>query len=110
MSSHELQMTVFSPEGRLQQIEYAFKAIKQSNITSLAIKSDTAVVVISQKKIEDKFIDPTTVTNIYKITPFVGVMVNGKEGDGQSWIQRLRSKAFEFLKENGTQITGDILA
>ncbi len=86
MSSHELEMTVFSSEGRLHQIEYAFKAIKQSNITSLAIKSDSAVVVISQKKIEDRFIDASTVTNIYKITPYVGVMINGKEGDGQAWI------------------------
>ena len=48
----------------------------------MAIKSNTAVVVISQKKVEDKFIDSSTVTNIYKITPFVGVMVSGKEGDG----------------------------
>lgn len=97
MSSHELQMTVFSPEGRLHQIEYAFKAIKQSNLTCLAIKSDSAVVVISQKKVEDKFVDPSSVTNIYRITPFLGVMVCGKDGDGQAWIQGLKSKAFEFL-------------
>lgn len=110
MSSHELSITVFSPEGRLHQIEYAFKAIKQSNLTCLAIKSDTAVVVITQKKVEDKFMDLSSITNIYKITPFVGVMVSGKEGDGQAWIQSLRMKAFEYLKENGTQITGDVLA
>lgn len=47
MSSYDYQITVFSPEGRLHQIEYAFKAIKESNKTSVAIKSDEAVVVIT---------------------------------------------------------------
>ena len=51
-------------------------------MTCLAIKSESSVVVISQKKVEDRFIDPNSVTNIYKITPYVGVMVSGKEGDG----------------------------
>lgn len=40
------------------------------------------MVVISEKKVEDRFVDASTVTNIYKITPYVGVMINGKEGDG----------------------------
>lgn len=82
MASHDLYITVFSPEGRLHQIEYAFKAIKDCNWTSIGIKSDEAVVVCTQKIIEDRFVDASTVSSIYKITPNVGVLITGRDGDG----------------------------
>lgn len=78
MASHEYQITIFSPEGKLHQIEYAFKAIKQSNLTSLGIRGRNCVVVCTEKKVTDRMIDPDTVTNIYRITPHVGVMMTGR--------------------------------
>jgi 20S proteasome subunit alpha 1 len=110
MSSHEYQITIFSPDGKLHQVEYAFKAVKQCNLTSLGIRGKSSVVVCIQKKVDDRLIDPSSVTNIHRITPNIGVMVTGLESDGRSWVMRLKQEAFEYLKENGHQISVDIMA
>ena len=110
MASHEYQITVFSPEGKLHQIEYAFKAIKSSTLTTVAIRGKDASVLVSQKKVDDLMMDPSTVTNIYTITPQIGCMVTGREADGRAWMMRLRQEAFEYLQDNGTTIPVDVLA
>lgn len=69
MASHEYQITIFSPEGKLHQIEYAFKAIKSSNKTSIGLRSKNCVVVCTEKKIDDNLIDSSTITNIFRVTP-----------------------------------------
>lgn len=109
MASHEYQITIFSPEGKLHQVEYAFKAIKTCNLTSLAIRGKNSVVVCIEKKVDDRLIDPSSVTNILRITPQIGVMITGRESDGRSWVTRLKQEAFEYLQENGNQISVDVL-
>ncbi len=110
MASHEYQITIFSPEGKLHQIEYAFKAIKSGNLTSIGVRGKESVVVVIEKKVGDRLIDPNSVTNIFRITPHIGVMATGREADGRAWVARLRQEAFEFLQENGFQIPVDVLA
>jgi 20S proteasome subunit alpha 1 len=110
MASHEYQITVFSPEGKLHQIEYAFKAIKSSGLTSLAVRGKDCCIMVSQKKVSDLMMDPSTVTNLYPITPNIGCMVTGREADGRAWMMRLRQEAFEYLQDNGNQIPADVLA
>ena len=110
MASHEYQMTIFSPEGKLHQVEYAFKAIKSSGLTSIAIRGKTCVVSITEKRVGDRMIDPATVTNLHMITPQIGCLITGRETDGISWISRLRQEAFTYLQDNGLVIPVDILA
>jgi 20S proteasome subunit alpha 1 len=43
--SFEKLMKVFSPDGRIYQMEYAFKAIQTFGQTSIALRGNDSVVV-----------------------------------------------------------------
>jgi hypothetical protein len=60
--------------------EYAFKAVRQSGITSIAVRGKDCVVFATQKKVQDKLIDAGSVTRAFKITKHIGMLVTGLEG------------------------------
>ena len=110
MSSADRFLTIFSPEGRLWQVEYAFKAVKQAEVTAIGAKGKSAVVVAVQKKVQDKLIDPATVTLMFRITDHVGACLVGMTADVQYVVRRLRYEAAQFERKNGFEIPVSVLA
>ena len=107
--SHKF-LSIFSPEGKLHQIENTLNAVKNYGLTTVGVKGKDCVVVCTQKKVPDKLIVKESVTNIFKITDTIGVMVTGSVTDAKSLITYFRMMASEFRFKYGYHIPVQVLA
>ena len=91
--SFEKTMKVFAPDGRIYQMEYAFKAIHSFGQTSVAIRGNDSVVVCTQRKVPDKLIVAESITNIFSINDNLGVVMVGNMNDAKFVVTWLRNTA-----------------
>lgn len=75
--SYDRNISVFSPEGRLYQVEYALKAVKNEGVTTIGVRADDAVVLVTQKKVQDRLIDPDSIFRMYNLTQHIGCAITG---------------------------------
>ncbi|KAJ1641549.1 putative proteasome alpha subunit [Pavlovales sp. CCMP2436] len=109
-TGYDRHITIFSPEGRLYQVEYAFKAIQTSGLTSVGVRGLDCSCVATQMKIPDKLHDPTSVSNMHKITDTIGIVTTGMQPDSRSSIQTLREEAAQFKFDYGYDMPVESLA
>ena len=72
-ASYSYSLTTFSRSGKLLQIEYALTAVGEGK-TSIGIKAKNGVVLITDKKIQNKLVDVHQVKKLEKVSPSVGAI------------------------------------
>ena len=110
VSGHDRNLTVFSPEGRLFQIEYAIKATKCEGLTTVGICGKDAAVIVTQKKLQDRLVDPTTVTHFHQINKHTGCCQIGIPADGVDLAYRAKYYAARFNFKYGYEMPTSMVA
>jgi len=86
---YDRAITVFSPDGRLYQVEYAREAVKRGT-TAVGIKCKDGVVLIVDKRVATRLLEPSSIEKIFKIDEHIGVASSGLVGDARSLVDRAR--------------------
>ena len=92
MMGYDRAITMFSPDGRLLQVEYAKKTVKQGS-SALGIVCKDGVVLASDKRILDPLIIPDSVEKIFMIDNMMGATVAGILSDARVLVERAQVRA-----------------
>ena len=87
--AYDRAITVFSPDGRLFQVEYASETVKRG-ATVLGIASTEAVVLAAEERATSKLQDPSFMWKIFQIDEHVGAAVAGLSCDAHVLIDQAR--------------------
>jgi proteasome alpha subunit len=86
---YDRAITVFSPDGRLYQVEYAREAVKRGT-TAVGIKCTEGVVLIVDKRVATRLLEPSSIEKIFKVDEHIGVASSGLVGDARALVDRAR--------------------
>ncbi|RLI79589.1 proteasome endopeptidase complex, archaeal, alpha subunit [Archaeoglobales archaeon] len=89
---YDRAITVFSPDGRLFQVEYAREAVKRG-ATAIGIKTKEGVVLIADRRVASKLLEADTIEKIYKIDEHICVATSGLVADARILVDRARIEA-----------------
>jgi len=87
--AYDRAITVFSPDGRLFQVEYAREAVKRGT-TTVGVKFKNGVVLIVDKRLSSKLIEPGSIEKIFKIDSHIGCATSGLVADARALVDRAR--------------------
>ncbi len=92
MMGYDRAITMFSPDGRLLQVEYAKKTVRQGSL-SIGISCKDGVVLVADKRIMDTLIVPESVEKIWQIDSHMIAAASGIISDARVLIDRAQLKA-----------------
>ena len=84
--------TVFSPDGRLFQVEYAREAVKRGT-TAVGVKATDGVALLVDKRVTSKLLEADSIEKIFQIDGHVGAATSGLVADARALIDRARVEA-----------------
>lgn len=94
MMGYDRAITMFSPDGRLLQVEYAKKTVRQGS-TAIGIVCKDGVLLVTDKRIMDKLIVAETLDKIWQVDEHIAITAAGILSDARILVERAQIKAQE---------------
>jgi len=95
MMGYDRSSTMFSPDGRLLQVEYAKKAVRQGT-TSLGIVCKDGVLLLADKRILEKLMIGQSIEKVFQVDDHIGASATGYLMDGRVLIERAQLIAQQY--------------
>ena len=92
LMGYDRAITMFSPDGRLLQVEYAKKTVRQGS-TAIGIVCADGVVLVTDKRVVDKLVVADSIEKIWKLDDHMGTTAAGIVSDARVLIERAQLKA-----------------
>ncbi|MBW3017336.1 archaeal proteasome endopeptidase complex subunit alpha [Candidatus Woesearchaeota archaeon] len=92
MLGYDRAITMFSPDGRLLQVEYAKKTVKQGT-TAIGIVCKDGVLLVADKRVMDPLMVVEGVEKIFPIDDHVAAALSGLVADGRVLVERAQVRA-----------------
>mmetsp|Transcript_48673 Transcript_48673/g.126315 ORF Transcript_48673/g.126315 Transcript_48673/m.126315 type:complete len:251 (+) Transcript_48673:83-835(+) len=102
-NQYDGDVTTFSPEGRLHQVEYAMEAVKQGS-AAVGARSKTHCVVAALKRAPSKL--SSYQRKIIEIDDNIGIVIAGLTADGRLLSRFMRNECLrnKFVYEGHTAV------
>jgi len=92
MMGYDRAITMFGPDGRLLQVEYAKKTVRQGS-TAIAMVCADGLLFVTDKRIIDSLVVPEAVEKIWQIDEHIGATASGILSDARVLIERAQLRA-----------------
>ncbi|MEW6062809.1 MAG: archaeal proteasome endopeptidase complex subunit alpha [Nanoarchaeota archaeon] len=87
MMGYDRASTVFSPDGRLLQVEYAKKTVRQGT-SAIGMVCKDGVVLMADKRVLEKFVISKSIEKVFQVDEHIGATASGLIGDARVLIER----------------------
>ena len=106
--AYDRGITVFSPDGRLFQVEYAREAVKKGT-TTIGLKYKDGAILVVDKRLSSKLVEPGSIDKIYDVDDYIGCATSGLVADARVLIDEARKNAQIHKVTYGENIAVELL-
>jgi len=107
--AYDRGITIFSPDGRLYQVEYAREAVERGS-ASVGVRTDEGIVLLADKRVASSLMEGESIEKLHAVDDHVAVATAGHVADGRALIDFLRQEAQIERRRYGEGVGVETLA
>ncbi|WP_248514976.1 archaeal proteasome endopeptidase complex subunit alpha [Salinarchaeum laminariae] len=96
--AYDRGITIFSPDGRLYQVEYAREAVKRGT-ASVGVRTEDGVVLVADRQTRSPLVEASSVEKLHSVDEHLGIASAGHVADARQLVDLARRRAqMEWLR------------